>query len=108
MNYVKIAHFMDHSGSEKAYPNTIVTLCHDEEYLHVNYTAENSMAYSPFSSCNDPLYEDDAVEMFLQDPLNSNFSHNYFEFEFSPKNVLFAARIFNDNLDCSAFCGEPI
>ena len=51
--------------------------------------------------CNDPLYEQDVVEVFVAPALpDGEPMHNYLELELSPNGVLFSANVTNPNLTC--------
>jgi len=70
-----------------------VRLCWDEAALHVRFDCEDRDAWGTYRQRDDPIYEEEAVEVFLApgegDPAR------YFELEVSPLGVLFDARIHN-------------
>jgi hypothetical protein len=72
---------------------TAVRLCRDEEALYVRFDCADRDAWGTSERRDDPLYEEEAVEIFLaagrDDPVR------YFEFEVSPGGVLFDAVIHN-------------
>lgn len=79
-------------GSPAAQP-TRVRVCWDDGALHVRFDCVDRDAWGTYGWRDDPVYKEEAVEVFLApgvaDPVN------YFEFEVSPGGVLFDARIFN-------------
>jgi len=80
-------------GSGPAMQQTKVRLCRDEEALHVRFDCEDRDAWGTYGRRDDPIYEEEAVEVFLAP--GENDPTRYFEFEVSPLGVLFDARIHN-------------
>jgi hypothetical protein len=80
--------------------STTASLCHDGAYLYVNWTSIDHEVISNYKKCNDPLYKEDVVEIFVS-TLDS-YPTNYFEIELSPTSQLFFADITNKNGDCSS------
>jgi Carbohydrate-binding family 9 len=80
-------------GSGPAVQRTSVRLCWDEAALSVRFDCEDRDAWGTYRRRDDPIYEEEAVEVFLapgeKDPAR------YVEFEVSPLGVLFDARIHN-------------
>jgi hypothetical protein len=80
-------------GSGPAEQATSVRLGYDDAALRVRFECRDRDAWSTFRRRNDPLYLEEAVEVFLApgeaDP------RRYLELEVSPHGVLFAARIHN-------------
>ena len=74
-------------------------MCHDENYLHIYWWCTDDEIISTYDKCNDPLYNEDAVEIFLA--TNNSYPKLYYEFEVSPRGKLFFADILNPNLTCS-------
>lgn len=72
---------------------TAVRLAWDETALHVRFECADRHAWGTFTRRDDPLWQEEAVEVFLApgeaDPVD------YLEFEVSPRGVLFDARIHN-------------
>lgn len=72
---------------------TVVRVCRDGQALHIRFECEDRDAWGSYLRRDDPLYEEEAVEVFLApgaaDPVD------YFEFEVSPRGALFDARIHN-------------
>ncbi len=71
---------------------TTVKACWSDRYLYVGFSCRDTHILSSFTKRDEPLYEQDVVEVFLSLP--GDLRH-YFECEFSPRNVIFDARIFN-------------
>jgi len=80
-------------GSGPAVQQTRVRLCRDDRALHVRFDCEDRDAWGTYRRRDDPVYEEEAVEVFLApgeaDPVR------YCEFEVSPLGTLFDARIHN-------------
>jgi hypothetical protein len=72
---------------------TTVRVCADSETLRVRFDCVDLDAWGTLRRRDDPIYEEEAVEVFLapgeEDPVS------YAEFEVSPLGVLFDARIHN-------------
>jgi Carbohydrate-binding family 9 len=80
-------------GSGPAAQQTSVRACWDEAALHIRFDCEDRDAWGTYQRRDEPVYEEEAVEVFLapgeEDPTR------YLEFEVSPLGVLFDARIHN-------------
>jgi hypothetical protein len=80
-------------GSGPALQQTRLRLAWDDEALHVRFDCEDRDAWGTYRQRDEPLYEEEAVEVFLapgaEDPAR------YAEFEVSPLGTLFDARIHN-------------
>jgi hypothetical protein len=72
---------------------TQVKTCWDASTLYVRFECREDYAVSDFSNRDDPLYEQDVVEIFIDE---EGAGHRYFELELSPNNVIFDAIIEND------------
>ncbi|MCQ6558947.1 carbohydrate-binding family 9-like protein [Paenibacillus mendelii] len=66
--------------------------CWDDEYLYVRFDCEDDYMVANFTKRDDPLYDEDVVELFIDEAGNGT---RYMEFEFSPRNVIFDAMIDN-------------
>lgn len=86
-------------GSPATWP-TGVRLAWDERALHVRFTCRDDDAWSTFSRRDEPLWREEVVEVFLA--AGSEEPETYFEFELSPRGVLFDARVENPGGDRSA------
>ena len=69
---------------------TVVKACWDDAALHVRFDCVDTHVVSSFVNRNDPIYEQDVVEVFIDE---SGMGMNYIEIEVSPNNVLFEANI---------------
>src|SRR4029453_108241 len=91
--------------SGPALQQTRVRLCSDEAALYVRFDCEDRDAWGTYGRRDDPIYEEEAVEVFLApgeaDPAR------YFEFEVSPLGVLFDARIHNPTSLRADLVGDP-
>jgi hypothetical protein len=58
---------------------------------------------APWAKCNDPVFYDSAVEVFLAQ--GHDVPHNYTEMDMSPNGVLFASRIYNPEWTCNGMSG---
>ena len=80
-------------GSRPAEQQTVARICYDAYGLYVRFDCEDRDIWGTFTQRDDPLYDEEVVEVFLSpgqaDPLR------YYEFEVSPDGVLFDARIYN-------------
>lgn len=57
---------------------TSASMCHDDKYLHIRWYCQDDDIISTYTKCNDPLYNEDAVEVFLA--TNGSYPNRYFEF----------------------------
>ncbi|MBN1629332.1 MAG: phosphodiester glycosidase family protein [Thermoleophilia bacterium] len=80
--------FADASG-EPQLP-TEVKMCWDERNLYLAFVAIDTDIWGTMKDRDDPIYEEEAVETFLS---TGGEVTKYFEFEFSPHNVVFDALI---------------
>jgi hypothetical protein len=85
--------FLLADGSGPAVQQTAVRLAWNERALHVRFDCEDRDAWGTFTRRDDPLYQEEVVEVFLSpgaaDPAR------YFEFEVSPLGTLFDATVWN-------------
>jgi hypothetical protein len=92
-------------GSGPALQQTRARLCCDETALHVRFDCEDRDAWGTLLRRDDPIYDEEAVEVFLasgeEDPVC------YFEFEVSPRGTLFDARIHNPTSRRADMTGDP-
>ncbi|NBD23864.1 carbohydrate-binding family 9-like protein [Paenibacillus glycinis] len=72
---------------------TAVQACWTGAELRFRFACEDDHVVANMTGHDDPLYEEDVVELFL-DELGTGME--YFEIEVSPRNVVFDARIRND------------
>jgi len=85
--------FLLADGSGPAIQQTRVRVAWNDEALYVRFDCEDRDAWGTFERRDDPVYEEEAVEIFLAagtaDPVE------YFEFEVSPRGVLWDGIIYN-------------
>lgn len=79
---------------------TEVRLLYDESRLYVGYHCEDPETWGTMNGHDDPIYEEEVVEIFL-DPTGNLCC--YYELEVSPLNTSFDAIILND----AVLCGSP-
>lgn len=69
---------------------TTVRACWSDGALHVRFEYEDDHVVATMTRRDDPLYEEDVVELFLDE---EGAGRTYLEFEVSPTNVVFDAVI---------------
>jgi len=69
---------------------TEVKICWDERNLYLAFVAVDTDIWGTMRDRDDPIYDEEVVEAFL---CSGDDVTQYFEFEFSPHNVVFDARI---------------
>lgn len=84
-------------GSGPAEQPTTLRLAWDDRALHVRFDCADRDAWSTYRRRNDPLYQEEVVEVFLA-PGESD-PPRYAELEVSPAGVLFAALVHNPHGD---------
>jgi hypothetical protein len=85
--------FLLADGSGPAVQQTRVRVAWDDEALHVRFDCEDRDAWGTYERRDDPVYEEEAVEVFLATGTENPV--DYFEFEVSPRGVLWEGRIHN-------------
>jgi hypothetical protein len=100
-NLITVNQKSDGTGASSVGTLSEVSLCYDNTYLVIDYISylQNCNSQSNYSSCNDPVYLLDVIEVFIgphvEDP------HCYLEFDISPYNTPYEANIYNPNLNQS-------
>jgi len=84
---------------------TDVRLAHDGRALHVRFECEDPDPWSTHRRRDDPLWDQDAVELFLAP--GASDPARYVEFEVSPHGVLFDAVVVNPDGDRSTMRVDP-
>jgi carbonic anhydrase/acetyltransferase-like protein (isoleucine patch superfamily) len=84
--------FMLSSGSGAPKFPTEARLCWDETHLYVSFSCQDSDIWGTYLKRDEPLYDEEVVELFLCP--SANLAH-YFEFEVSPRNTVFDAKVFS-------------
>lgn len=80
------------TGKQRGLQPTTLRACRSETHLYVGFHCTDSDIRSTYTRRDDPLYEEDVVEVFLCPDQNLT---RYIELEFSPRNVIFDARVQN-------------
>jgi len=80
------------SGKGAANAETRLKACWDTEHLYLAFQCLDRDIFSPYKRRDEPLYEGEVVEAFLSP---GPALRRYFEFEVSPANVIFDARVDN-------------
>lgn len=81
-----------HSGTgEHPAQATEVKVCWNHECLFLSYACKDTDIWANYEHRDDPLYDEEVVEFFL---CPSGDLRHYYEFEISPANVLFDAKVF--------------
>jgi len=90
----EVVQLVDCVTGEKPNLKTSFRVLYDDENLYIGYQVKDKKIIANFTERNQPLYEEDVVELFLSP---SGSLHYYYEFNFSPKNVIFDAIVLNDD-----------
>ena len=96
---------VDPVSGGKMFPKTAFKAAWDEENLYVAFMAEDDQLECTFSKRDDPLYDQDAVEVFL-DP--DGDQKNYFEFEVSPSGLIFDSKLAEYRKNDNAWNGAMV
>ena len=75
---------------------TEARLCWDETHLYVAFSCRDTDIWGTYTQRDEPLFDEEVVEIFLCP--SGNLAH-YFEFEVSPRNTVFDAKVFNPEGD---------
>ena len=86
--------FILHDGSGPAMRQTEARMCWDDRCLYIAFVCEDPDIWGTFTKRDDPIYEEEAVEVFL-DP-DCDLKH-YYEINMSPRNVVFDAHVTNSS-----------
>jgi hypothetical protein len=78
---------------ERVKEATLVKACWDTDALYIRFECEDAYTVSRFTQRDEPLYEQDVVEVFLDEDGKGTRD---FEIEISPNNIVFDAVIEND------------
>ncbi|MGL4609342.1 MAG: carbohydrate-binding family 9-like protein [Trueperaceae bacterium] len=80
-------------GSSSARQQTQVRLTYSSQALHVRFDCHDDDIWGTYTKRNDPIYNEEVVEVFIAP--GTETPQRYFEFEISPKGVLFNCIIDN-------------
>ncbi|KRE70063.1 carbohydrate-binding family 9-like protein [Paenibacillus sp. Soil750] len=89
---VQVGYLRDVVSADVPRLETRFRACWTAESLYIRYECEDDHVVTTMTRRDDPLYEEDVVEVFL-DPFGGGTT--YYEFEVSPRGVLFDALIHN-------------
>jgi len=84
--------FVDTATGRAVPYSTTAKLLYDDNYLYVAFKCEDGDIWSDFTERDHDLWNNEVVEIFI-DPAHSRTK--YFEFEVSPRNVVWDGRITN-------------
>jgi hypothetical protein len=93
----ELAAFSRADGRGPARWQTRVGLAWEESQLHVHFRCSDDDAWGTFTERDAPLWQQEAVELFVAP--GEAVPTRYFEFEVSPSGVLFDARVANPHGD---------
>ncbi len=86
------AHLHDARTGAPARFVTTVRALYDEEFLYVAFACEDDYVWGTISAHDGPIYEEECVEVFINP---ASATHQYYEINLSPRNVVFDACILN-------------
>jgi hypothetical protein len=84
-------------GSGPARQQTKIRVCHDGSMLRIRFDVQDTSIWGNFLKRDDPIYEEEAVELFIAP--GADDPERYFEFELNPDGVLWDGKIVNPGLD---------
>ena len=84
---------VDNVTGEPSLEQTTVRGCWSEQFLCFQYICQDSFVRSDYTKRDEPLYEQDVIEIFIDEEGNGI---HYIELEISPHNVIFDAKIINN------------
>lgn len=84
---------VDTVTGEKPVQSTKVRLLCDREFLYIAFDCEDRDIRATYTGFNDPLYDEDVVEVFIDD---NNDLKTYLEFEVNPLNAVLHYSIANN------------
>jgi len=91
---------IDVATGKQSRMSTTVQACWDSEALYVRFECEDDHVVSDYTKRDEPLYEQDVVEIFLDE---AGTGRRYLELEISPRNVVFDAIVKNDGGSISVY-----
>lgn len=83
--------------------STHFRILYSDAYLYIGYIVEDNAILASYTDHDYPLYKEDVVEIFLSP---SGSLHYYYEFNFSPKEVVCDAIVLNDGVISGGGRGE--
>ena len=94
--------FLNTTDGSAATRKTTAKMCWDDKNIYIAYDMEDQCVWSTLTKRDDALYTEDVAEVFLNPSCDLT---NYYEMEFSPKNVQFDSLIHYNNVKHS-FSGD--
>lgn len=79
-----VTNFILSDGTVPAKQQTTVYMCYNNRWVFIKFNCSDNNIFSPFTECNQPLYQYDVVEVFLTTPTSNNNGpnlHLYLELE---------------------------
>ncbi|KAF2072185.1 hypothetical protein CYY_006505 [Polysphondylium violaceum] len=98
-NATHVSNFRLVDNSSLAVQQTDVSMCYDETYLNVKADCFDNNIQSPYSQCNQDLFNADVFEIFLA--YGPEVPTKYLEIELSPYGVLFVSKVANTDDFCT-------
>jgi Carbohydrate-binding family 9 len=80
-------------NGQPAVQQTVARICYDDRMLYVRFDCDDRDIWSSWSHHDDPIYDEEAVELFISPGAETPI--RYFEFEVNPNAVIFDALIDN-------------
>lgn len=93
LNGLEAFRFVDAETGAQPLQETLLKIGYTDKFLYLLFQATDSMVVASYVNNNDPLYKDDACEIFISP---DGDRAKYYEYEFSPNSLLFSATITND------------
>jgi hypothetical protein len=97
--------FLLADGSGPAVQQTAVRLAWSGEAFHIRFDCDDRDAWGTFTRRDDPIYQEEAVEVFLAP--GAGAPARYFEIEVSPRGVLFDAMVWNPDSERATMRVDP-
>jgi hypothetical protein len=82
--------FVNATDGERGMPSTKARLLHDGQRLYLGFECDDDNLHSTYSKRDDPLWNQDAVEVFIDPP---GTGRDYLELQVSPAGLLFDTKI---------------
>ncbi|CAG7652715.1 carbohydrate-binding family 9-like protein [Paenibacillus allorhizosphaerae] len=93
-NSLPTLELVDSPTGEQPALRTFVQSCWDSRAVYFRFKCQDDFVISTFTDRDDPLYEQDVVEIFIDE---TGMGTHYKEIEVSPNNVIFDALVTNHN-----------
>lgn len=90
-----LSSFILADNSKLATQQTVTRICCNQQALYLRFDCEDRDIWGTFTKRDDPIYDEEVVELFLG--YGEVDTVHYYEFEISPNGILFDAKIVNPN-----------